>query len=252
MTVDMDDSKVTTLEQVRELLRSSKGLAFKGSSREARYAWIETVLDRFDCFSLAKKGKGLVRAYLSRMTGMSRAQVTRLTTKKLRAGHIKPSYEKCHRISTKYTVLDHELLAATDNLHGRMSGPATRKLLERAFFVYGDKRFERLKGISSAHIHNLRSSRTCQLRAQTFSKTKSVSVNIGIRRKPQPQGRPGYVRVDTVHQGDLDGKKGVYHINLVDEVTQWQIVVCVEAISEAYLLTVLEPKSSHKTNYPRG
>ena len=240
MTVDMDDSQITTLEQVRKVLGSSEALTFKGASQEERYAWIEAVLDRFGYFSLAKKAKGAVRAYLSRMSGISRAQVTRLTAKKLQAGSIKTSYEGCHRMAAKYTIFDLELLAATDNLHGRMSGPATKKLLERAFHIYRDERFERLKDISSAHIYNLRSSRTYQLRAQTFTKTKSVSVPIGIRRQPQPQGRPGYVRVDTVHQGDLDGKKGVYQSNLVDAVTQWEIVVCVEAISEAHLLTVLE------------
>jgi hypothetical protein len=240
MTVDMDDSQVTTLEQIQRVLGSSKALTFRGASRVERYAWIDGVLDRFSYFSLAKKAKGSVKAYLSRMSGISRAQVTRLTAKKLLAGSIKPSYEGCHRIAAKYSVLDHELLAATDNLHGRMSGPATKRLLERAFHVYGDKRFERLKDISSAHIYNLRSSRTYQLRAQTFSKTRSVSVPIGIRRRPDTQGRPGYVRVDTVHQGDLDGKKGVYHINLVDAVTQWELVVCVENISEAYLIPILE------------
>jgi transposase InsO family protein len=78
------------------------------------------------------------------------------------------------------------------------------------------------------------------LRAQTSTRTKSVSRAIGIRRKPEPQGRPGYIRVDTVHQGDLNGKKGVYHINLVGAVTQWEIVACVETISEAHLKPVLE------------
>lgn len=240
MTITMDDAQITTLEQIRLVLESPRGLEFKATSREERYAWIEEVLARFGYFSLNKKGKGLVRAYLKRMSGFSRAQITRLVSRKLRVGVIKPAYEGCHRIATTYTILDHELLAATDNLHGRLSGPATKRLLERAFCVYGDKRFERLKGICSAHIYNLRGSRTYRLRAQTFSRTKSVSVAIGIRRQPQPQGRPGYIRVDTVHQGDLDGKKGVYHINLVDAVTQWEIVVCVEAISEAHLLAVLE------------
>jgi hypothetical protein len=169
------------------------------------YSWIESVLKRFDYFRLGKKGKGLVKAYLERMSGISRAQVTRLVSRKLQVGSIKPSYEGCHRIAAKYTILDHELLAQTDNLHGRLSGPATRRLLERAFCVFGDKRFERLSGISSSHIYNLRGSRTYQLRAHTFARTKSVLISIGIRRKPEPQGRPGYVRVDTVHQGDLNG-----------------------------------------------
>lgn len=240
MTVDMDDSQITTLEQVSEVLRSSKGLTFKGARRDERYAWMEGVLERFDYFELGKKAKGLVKAYLRRMSGFSRPQVTRLVAKKLRSGTIKASYEGCHRMAAKYTRADHELLAETDNAHGRLSGPATRKLLSRAYQVYGDKRFGRLKDISSAHIYNLRQSRTYRLRAQTVAKTKSVTIAIGARRRPETKGRPGFIRVDTVHQGDLGGKKGVYHINMVDAETQWEMVACVENISEGYLLPVLE------------
>ena len=149
------------------------------------------LLKRFDYFRLGKKGKGLVKAYLKRMSGLSRAQVTRLVLKKLLAGAIKASYGRGKLFATTYTVLDHELLAQTDNLHDRLSGPATRRLLERAFCVFRDKRFERLSGISSSHIYNLRGSRTYQLRAHTFARTKSVFISIGIRRKPEPQGRPG-------------------------------------------------------------
>jgi transposase InsO family protein len=65
-------------------------------------------------------------------------------------------------------------------------------------------------------------------------------VSIAERRRPEPQGRPGYLRVDTVHQGDWEGAKGVYHINAVDAVTQWQVVGCTSRISEAYLQPVLE------------
>ena len=72
-----------------------------------------------------------------------------------------------------------------------------------------------------------------------FTKTRPTPVSIGERRKPEPGGRPGYLRVDTVHQGDLDGVKGVYHINAVDEVTQWQVVGAVEHISEAWLEPLL-------------
>ena len=239
MTLTMDDTHITTLEQVREVLSSSPGLAFKGVGRQERYRWIESVLKRFDYFRMGRKGKGLLKAYLQLLSGLSRAQLTRLVARKLTEGTIRPLHERRNRFATKYTKADTALLAQTDNAHGRLSGPATKRILERQYEVYTDKRFERLRGISSAHIYNLRKSRTYQQRAQTFAKTRSVSVSIGIRRKPDPQGRPGYIRVDAVHQGDLNGKKGVYHINMVDAVTQWEIVACVETISEVYLEPVL-------------
>lgn len=40
----------------------------------------------------------------------------------------------------------------------------------------------------------------------------------------QPNGKPGYIRVDTVYLGGLDKQKGVYHINAVDEQTQFEVV----------------------------
>jgi len=46
--------------------------------------------------------------------------------------------------------------------------------------------------------------------------------------------------VDTVHQGDRDGVKGVYHINAVDQVTQWEVVSATDCISETALEPVLE------------
>jgi len=70
--------------------------------------------------------------------------------------------------------------------------------------------------------------------------TRSTQVRIGERRRPDPQGQPGFLRVDSVHQGDLHGVKGVYYLHLVDEVTQWDLRVAVEGISEAHLLPALE------------
>lgn len=240
MTVTMDDAQITTLEQIKQVLKGAKAIAFKRVRREPIYRWIEAVLNRFDYFELGRKDKGLVKTYLQRLSGFSRAQMTRLLLKCLLEGAIRPSRARRNRFPAKYTDADKQLLALTDNAHARMSGPATKRILERAYVVYVDKRFARLQGISVAHIYRLRRSRVYQERAQTFAKTRSVCLPIGVRRKPDPQGRPGYLRVDTVHQGDLDGKKGVYHVNLVDEVTQWEIVICVEAISEAHLGPALE------------
>ncbi len=73
-----------------------------------------------------------------------------------------------------------------------------------------------------------------------YTKTNPVSVPIGERRKPNNQGMPGYLRIDSVHQGDFDKVKGVYHINIVDEVTQWELVGCIEVISERFLIPLLE------------
>ena len=106
--------------------------------------------------------------------------------------------------------------------------------------IYGKRDYTRLAGISVAHLYRLRKSKTYRTRQATFTKTKPTPVSIGERRCPQAEGRPGYLRVDTVHQGDRDGVKGVYHINAVDEVTQWQVVACVPQISEAWLGPALE------------
>jgi len=69
--------------------------------------------------------------------------------------------------------------------------------------------------------------------------TQARQVSIAERRKPDPRGQPGYLRVDTVHQGNHDGQAGLYHIDAVDRVTQRQVVGCVETISERHLIPVL-------------
>lgn len=240
MTITMDDTQISTLEQVRAALASLREIAFKGAGRAQRRAWIEAVLKRLSYFDLDRKGKGVVKAYLQRLSGVSRAQVTRLIAQFLREGALRLSKSCRNRFATKYTIADKELLAQTDNAHSRLSGPATKKILQRQYEVYGDKSFARLQGISVAHIYRLRKSRAYQRLAQTYTKTRSVQVAIGIRRRPDPQGRPGFIRVDTVHQGDLDGQKGVYHVNMVDAVLQWEIVGCAETISEAHLEPIVE------------
>jgi transposase InsO family protein len=240
MTITMNDSHIKTLEQLREALRSVARLTFKGLARQDKYAWVAKTLKRFRYRSLPKKDRGVVRTYLQYMTGLSRAQTTRLLTVWMMRGSLRIQPAPRHRFSSTYTLADKLLLLETDNAHQRLSGPATRRLFQRQFNVYGDKRFVRLQHISSAHIYNLRGSKDYKRRAQTFAGTKAVHVPIGVRRRPDPHGQPGWIRVDTVHQGDQDKTKGVYHINLVDAVTQWEVVVCVQAISERFLLPALK------------
>lgn len=236
----MDDSKITDIAGIRKFLKGSVGLKLKGRSREGKYAWLDRTLRRFGYFKLRKKAKALVKLYLRRITGYSDAQLTRLIACKRLHGSIAAARPARHRFCRRYTPEDIALLAETDNLHYRLSGPATKALFQRAYAVYRDLRFLRLKDISVAHLYNLRAAKSYQRHALVLAKTQPVKRDIGTRKKPSPQGRPGYLRVDTVHQGDRDKAKGVYHINIVDEVTQWEIVGAVEAISEAFLEPLIE------------
>src|SRR2546427_12266579 len=140
----------------------------------------------------------------------------------------------------RYTAADITLLAGVDAAHEDLSGPASRRVMQREHDVFGKVEYERLAGISVSHIYNLRNSTVYRSQRVRVHHTQARQVGIAERRKPDPRGRPGFLRIDTVHQGDWEGAKGVYHINAVDTVTQWQVVGCVERISEHFLLPVLE------------
>ena len=102
--------------------------------------------------------------------------------------------------------------------------PEACGVLRRQYEVFGDARFERLSRLSPSHLYNLRRSKTYRARRTTVEHTRPTTVRIGERRRPDPGGKPGYVRVDTLHQGDRNGVKGVYDINMIDDVTQFEHV----------------------------
>jgi transposase InsO family protein len=236
----MEDSDKLSLEQIRAFLEGATEVRFQAQERRELYAWVGRVLSYHDYAQLARASKGMVRRFIAKATGMSRAQTARLIRTYQTSGAVKPKTYRRRQFPSKYTAADIELLAAVDNAHETLSGPATQKLLQRAVYDYGDKRFQQLAAISVAQIYRLRKSACYRTIHLTYHHTRPTPVAIGERRKPDPQGRPGYLRVDTVHQGDLDGVKGLYHINAVDEVTQWQIVGATPYISEAWLMPVLE------------
>jgi hypothetical protein len=236
----MDDSEAKSLEQIRAFLAGSGEVRFAGQRREQVYGWVERTLVRFQYTSLDKPGKGLVRRYLARMTGLSRAQVTRLIALQRNTGRVKPAAYQRTKFATRYTPTDVNLLAYVDKAHGNLSGPATRRILEREYSDYEQSAYVRLSSISVAHLYRLRNTAAYRKRNTSYQPTRPTPIPIGERRKPQPRGEPGFLRIDTVHQGDQQGRKGLYHINAVDEVTQWEIVAATPQISELWLLPVLE------------
>ena len=236
----MDDTEATSLEQIRAFLAGSDPVQFSGQRREEVYGWVEKTLVRHQYASLGRRGKGLVRRYIARMTGFSRAQVTRLITGYGQTGRVKAAAYQRTKFAVRYTAADVNLLAYVDKAHGNLSGAATRRILEREYGEYGQAAYQRLAAISVAHLYRLRNSAAYRKRNTSYQPTRPTPIRIGERRKPQPHGAPGYLRIDTVHQGDQDGRKGLYHINAVDQVTQWEIVAATPQISELWLLPVLE------------
>ena len=234
----MNDEQLQTLEQVRSFIEGNQKVQFRGLKASEKYPWIEEVLKRFRYLKLHKEGKGLIKSYLLKVTGYSRAQLTRLIRVYQEHGKVEPAQYQRHRFPRKYSAKDVALLVKTDELHGWLSGPATKKILERENEVYGHSEYACIAAISVAQIYNLR--RSQRYGGKRYTHTKPVVSKIGERAKPQSQGLPGLIRIDTVHQGDRDGHKGVYHINAVDEATQWEVVVSLERIIEKHLEANLE------------
>ena len=228
----MQNIERLTLDQIREFVEGSRSIGFAAPQREAIYEFIERVLKSQQYRRINRGQKGIVRRFLVKMTGLSRAQLTRwigrwMQTRRVqRKPACRPSFPR------RYTVADITLLVGVDAAHEDLSGPAARRVMQREHQVFGKVEYERLAGISVSHIYNLRNSTDYRNQRVRVHHTQARQVGIAERRKPDPRGRPGYLRVDTVHQGHHDGQAGVFHINAVDTVTQWEVVGCVETISQ--------------------
>lgn len=236
----MGTAKLLSAADMRRFLQASEGIDFSGAERAGVYRWIEETLQGHHYSQQSKEVRGVLREFLVKMTGLSVPQVTRRIGRYLATGQVREKEYRRHRFPRQYSQDDILLLAVVDEAHGRLSGPATRKILQREWEVFHRPECERLAALSVSHLYNLRQTTTYRRRCLVVGKTKPAGVAIGERRRPAPQGRPGYLRVDTVHQPERDGVKSVYPINAVDEVTQWEVLGCVAKISEHYLIPVLQ------------
>ena len=241
MVVMMNDSKLNRLAQIKGFLAETEAIEFNRKSKKEAYSWIEETLRRFTYVILSKKEKGLIRRYLMKITGYSRAQLTRQIAQYCKTRQVRIKEYDRHKFQKKYTNQDIKLLAKTAQLHDSPNGAALKKTLERMVREYGKAEYLNISHISVSHIYNLKK-KVSYLRSSTsYQKTnQGKGKTIGVRCKPQPEGKPGYLRVDTAHQGDREKQKGVYHINTVDEITQWEVIGATEKISEEYLLPLLE------------
>lgn len=232
MQIIMEDTYIETIDQIREFLAGSKKLVLRLGTIEGKYRFIDDTVDRLEYARRKKKEKRVIISYLKKLTGYKHTQIFRLIERSLAGDLVRKPYVRkldYHRI---YTTADIRLLEQTDELHLRLNAHATHEIMRREFVLFHHPEFQNLSGISVSHIDNLR--KRPPYRASWVNGTKSREIPIGSTMKPEPNHAPGSIRVDTVHQRD------VYHINAVDEITQWEVVVSLPVIAESCLLPALK------------
>ncbi|MGH9062014.1 MAG: hypothetical protein ACRDZY_21240 [Acidimicrobiales bacterium] len=136
MIVKMQAAENLSLEQIQAFLEASGAVEFKAGNKEDLYDWVNQTLRHLNYRKLKRSQRGLVRRYVAKMTGRSRAQVTRWLGKHLRGEPVQPKAYRRRRFPQRYTRGDVALLAAVDEAHGTISGPATRKILQRARYDF--------------------------------------------------------------------------------------------------------------------
>src|ERR1017187_5050096 len=142
-----------SLDEIRVFLKASEAVHFVGEKKEEVYAGVSGCLGEQNWDALGRTARALLRRYMEKMTGLSRAQITRLIT---RYGRFKR--RRRHRFAPLYSHQDVALLVSVDEAHETLSGPATQKILQRQCYDFGDQRYDRLARISVAQIYRLRKS----------------------------------------------------------------------------------------------
>ena len=239
----MKNTHISSIKEIEEFLQGNHKISFSIPAKKERYEFINNILLKFKYRKLTKKEKGFIKNYLIKLTNYTEPHIKKLIKRWVdnKSKLIYPNIKNKNKFTKKYYPSDIALLIKTDSSHECVNGNATKTILEREFKTFGKIEYKNISEISVSHMYNIRKDNRQynSSEAMHYTKTQATQVSIGERRKPQPEGKAGYLRVDSVHQGDRDKEKGVYHINLVDEVTQWEIVGCVEGISEYFLEPLL-------------
>jgi len=243
MNIIMKNTHISSIKEIEEFLQGNHKISFSIPLKKERYEFINNMLFKFKYRKLNKKEKGFVKKYLVKLTRYTEPHVKKLIKQWLdnKSKLVYTDTKNRNKFTKKYYPSDISLLIKTDSSHECVNGNATKTIMEREFNIFGNNKYKNISEISVSHLYNIRKDNRQYNTSEAvhYTKTQATQVSIGERRKPQPEGKAGFLRVDSVHQGDKDKEKGVYHINLVDEVTQWEIVGCVEGISEYFLEPLL-------------
>lgn len=231
MNTSMDDSRLTTVADLAAFLQSTKRFVVTLTTIEDKYRFIDRTVDRFAYKKSFRKEKHVIFLYVKKMTGYKKAQLLRLIKRAVLGKLIRTKYHR-ENPNRMYTSRDVKLLERTDELHLRLNATATHEIIRREWEVYRHQKYEHLSHVSVSHINNLRHH---PIYVNSWvNGTKARQIPIGTTKPPEPNDSPGSIRIDTVSQRD------VYHVNAVDEITQWEVLVCVPVISEVCMLPALQ------------
>ncbi len=92
----MQEGEKLNLEQIRVLLEATREVQFAGQNRDEIYGWVTQMLCHQEYFRQKRPVRGLLRRYAVRMTGLSRAQVTRLIGRYRGCGDVKATKYRRH------------------------------------------------------------------------------------------------------------------------------------------------------------
>jgi hypothetical protein len=106
----MEQEGPMSLAQIRAFMAASQEIRFGGRNRKDIYNWMRQTLTNHQYHVQGKVGKGLLRGYLEKMTGLSRAQTTRLIGQYLATGKVEERAYLRRRFPSLYTRGDIELL----------------------------------------------------------------------------------------------------------------------------------------------
>ena len=148
----MQNLEQLSLEEIQEFLAGSRRLSLAAEDQDAIYSFIERVLKAQQYRRLGKGQRGIIRKFLRKVTGLSRAQTTRLIQRWMRTRRVERQPARRPRFPRRYTAADVILLASADAAHEDLSGPAIRHVLRREYQIYGQQEYERLAAISVSHI----------------------------------------------------------------------------------------------------
>src|ERR1035437_9406541 len=103
MHVHMQTAETLNPDQINQFLTLGDGIEFAGQSRAERYVFAQQLLVAQEYARQGKKQRGSIRAYLSKMTGLSMPQTARLIQMYQETGSIELRGYARHQFANKYT-----------------------------------------------------------------------------------------------------------------------------------------------------